>query len=83
MPEEAVINQLSYHEKFILSCLINGRLDREGIIREYDKLIQVMGVPVSFSDRNKGWTFHRRLDGYLDNLQRLGLNQLRRKNFKN
>jgi len=66
-------NNLGHHERFILSCLRKERQDKESLIREYEGLVQVMGIPVSFSDRKSGWTFHRRLDGYLENLCGLGL----------
>lgn len=65
--------KLCYRERFILSCLRKGRQNKEGLIQEYEDLVHIMGLPISFSDRSRGWTFHRRLDRYLDNLQGLGL----------
>ena len=65
--------KLTHHESFILSSLRKGPHDRKDILQDYEELVQFMGLPVSLSDREKGWTFHRRLDGYLDNLRSLGL----------
>lgn len=59
--------RLRHHERLILSCLRKGRQDKEGLIQDYNDLVQVMGLPITFSDRSRGWTFHRRLDSYLNN----------------
>jgi len=64
---------LNYHQSFILSCLRKKPLDRQEIIEAYEQMSQSMGLAVSFSDPNKGWTFHRKLDTYLEELNELGL----------
>jgi len=63
-----LVNELCHHEALILVCLRKRPLDREGILREYEEVVQFMGIPVSFSGEERGWTFHRKLGSYLEGL---------------
>jgi len=67
------MSNLNHHQSFILDCLRSGSLRGKEIIKSYDRMSQVMGLPVSFSGTDKGWTFHRRLDNNLEELNDLGL----------
>jgi len=73
MTYKSELDKLSYHESFILACLREKPLDREGILREYEEMVQFMGIAVSFSGQERGWTFHRKLESYLEGLVELGL----------
>jgi len=72
MPKNNEI-KLKHHEPFILSCLKKGPLTKERLLQEYERFVQFMGFPVTFSNRKRGWAFHRQLDDYLNHLQSLAL----------
>ncbi|RLC69389.1 MAG: hypothetical protein DRI26_09200, partial [Chloroflexi bacterium] len=65
--------KLKHHEPFILSCLKKGPLTKERLLQEYERFVQFMGFPVKFSNRKRGWSFHRQLDDCLNHLQSLAL----------
>jgi len=64
--------RINRHESFILVSLMDKPLDRKAIIKEYEQLVQCMGIPATFTDEEKGWTFHRKLESYLEKLTRVG-----------
>jgi len=64
--------KLNHHEYFILASLRGETLDSEGLRKEYEKSVQRMGIPVNFSEEERGWTFHRKLESYLKELIQFG-----------
>ncbi len=57
MTDKFRVDELCHHEALILACLRKRSPDREGILEEYEQLVQFMGIPVTFSGKERAGLF--------------------------
>jgi len=65
--------RLGGHQPFILMTLRHGPRTQQGILRKYERLLQYMGLPVTFLSGDRGWRFHQELQDNLSLLVKRGL----------